>query len=377
VHLRYALEVHNHSASNFSQVYYCGFSPILCGAILGVNLRDIVPKTVVKLENLSGKSIAIDAYNALYQFLAIIRQPDGTPLKDSTGKVTSHLSGLLYRTSNLVELGIKPIYVFDGTPPVLKAEEIQRRRQVKVKAAVHYEKAVARGDMVKARMFAQATTSMKDYMKDDAQRLLDLMGLPWVQAPSEGEAQAAHLTKRDDSDYCGSQDYDSLLFGAPKLIRNITISGRRKLPSKNIYIDVVPEVVELAVVLKECGITYEQLIDVGILIGTDFNPNGIKGLGPKTALKLIREHGTLENALPHIKNAEFPHPPEKIREIFLYPKVSDDYTLEWKEPNADGIVNFLVREKDFSEDRVRKALEKMQEGTKKLKGKTTLEKWFG
>jgi flap endonuclease-1 len=361
----------------FSQVYYCGFSPILYRAILGVNLRDIVPKTVVKLEDLSGKSIAIDAYNALYQFLAIIRQPDGTPLKDSTGKVTSHLSGLLYRTSNLVELGIKPIYVFDGTPPVLKAEEIQRRRQVKVEAAVHYEKAVARGDMVKARMFAQATTSMKDYMKDDAQRLLDLMGLPWIQAPSEGEAQAAHMTRRGDSDYCASQDYDSLLFGAPMLLRNVTVSGRRKLPSKNVYIDIVPELVVLDRVLKECGITYEQLIDVGILIGTDFNPDGIKGLGPKTALKLIKEHGTLENALPHIKNAEFPHPPEKIREIFLHPKVRHDYTLEWKEPNVDGIVDFLVREKDFSEDRVRKALEKMQEGTKKLKGKTTLEKWFG
>lgn len=344
---------------------------------MGVNLRDIVPKMVVKLEDLSGQSIAIDAYNALYQFLAIIRQPDGTPLKDSTGKVTSHLSGLLYRTSNLLEMGIKPIYVFDGVPPVLKREEIERRRQVKVEAAVHYEKAVAKGDTVKARMFAQATTSLKDYMKDDAQRLLDLMGLPWVQAPSEGEAQAAHMTRCGDADYCASQDYDSLLFGAPKLIRNITISGRRKLPSKNVYIDVVPELIVLNDVLKECEITYEQLVDVGILVGTDFNPDGIKGLGPKTALKLIKEHGTLENALPHIKNAEFPHPPQSIREIFLHPKIRDDYKLEWTELDAEGIVNFLVRQKDFSEDRVRKAIEKMQQGAKKLKGKTTLEKWFG
>jgi flap endonuclease-1 len=344
---------------------------------LGVNLRSIVPKTQVKLEDLSGKIIAVDAYNALYQFLSIIRQPNGTPLKDNTGKVTSHLSGLLYRTSNLVELGIKPIYVFDGTPPVLKREEIQRRQQLKVEAAVHYEKAIARGDTVKARMFAQATTSLRDYMKEDAHRLLDLMGLPWVQAPSEGEAQAAHMARRKDADYCASQDYDSLLFGAPMLLRNVTVSGRRKLPSKNIYIDVVPELVVLDSVLKECGITYDQLIDVGILIGTDFNPDGIKGLGPKTALKLVKEHGTLKNALPHIKNAEFPHPPEKIREIFLHPKVSDAYTLEWKEPNVEGILDFLVREKDFSEVRVRKAVEKMQEGTKQLKGKTTLEKWFG
>ena len=344
---------------------------------MGVNLRGIVPITQVKLENLSGKTVAIDAYNALYQFLAIIRQPDGTPLKDNTGKVTSHLSGLLYRTSNLVELGIKPIYVFDGTPPVLKTEEIQRRRQVKVEAAAHYEKAIAKGDVAKARRFAQAATSMKDYMKDDAQRLLNQMGLPWVQAPGEGEAQAAHMTRRRDADYCVSQDYDSLLFGAPRLLRNVTVSGRRKLPNKNIYIDVVPELAVLDSVLKENGITYQQLIDVGILIGTDFNPDGIKGLGPKTALKLIKEHETLENALPHIKNSELTHSPEKIREIFLHPKVSDGYKLEWKETNVDGIVDFLVREKDFSEDRVRKALEKMRKGTKELKAKTTLEKWFG
>jgi flap endonuclease-1 len=298
-------------------------------------------------------------------------------LKDSTGKVTSHLSGLLYRTSNLAEMGIKPIYVFDGVPPVLKAVEIERRRQVKVEAAVRYEKAVAQGKITEARMYAQAATSMKDYMEDDSQKLLNLMGLPYVEAPSEGEAQAAHMTKRGDADYCASQDYDSLLFGAPKLIRNVTISGRRKLPSKNIYVDVVPEMVELNTVLKDCEITYEQLIDVGILIGTDFNPDGIKGIGPKTALKLVKEHGTLENALPHIKNAEFPAEPQRIRDIFLHPKVTDEYRLEWKEPNVEGIVDFLVREKDFSEDRVRKALDKMLEGTKKLKGKTTLEKWFG
>jgi flap endonuclease-1 len=353
------------------------FSYISAGVVLGVNLRDIVPKTIVRLEDLSGKTIAIDAYNALYQFLAIIRQPDGTPLKDSTGKITSHLSGLFYRTSNLVEMGIKPIYVFDGAPPVLKEVEIKRRMRAKEEATIKYEQALAQGKIEEARMYAQATSRLSDYMAEDSKKLLTLMGIPWIQAPSEGEAQAAHLTKRGDSDYCASQDYDSLLFGAPRLIRNVTISGRRKLPSKNVYIDVVPEVIKLTDVLEECGITYEQLIDVGILIGTDFNPDGIKGLGPKTALKLIKEYGTLEKALPYIKNAEFPHPPEKIREIFLHPKVSDDYVLKWQQPNVEGIVDFLVGEKDFSEERVRKAIEKMQEGNRKLGGKTTLEKWFG
>ncbi len=344
---------------------------------MGVDLRDLVPKTTVRLEDLSGKSIAIDAYNALYQFLAIIRQPDGTPLKDNNGRVTSHLSGLLYRTSNLVELGIKPIYVFDGKPPVLKEVEIKRRMKVKEEAMIRYERALKEGKTEEARVYAQATSHLKDYMAEDSKKLLDLMGVPWIQAPSEGEAQAAHLTKHGDSDYCASQDYDSLLFGALRFVRNVTISGRRKLPSKNIYIEVVPEVVELAQVLKECGITYEQLVDVGILIGTDFNPDGIRGLGPKTALKLIKEHGTLEDAVSHLKNVEFPVEPQRIKDIFLKPTVTDDYKIEWKEVDTEGVVNFICRERDFSEDRVRKTLEKMQEGAKKTKGKTTLEQWFG
>ncbi|MGQ9538285.1 MAG: flap endonuclease-1 [Candidatus Bathycorpusculaceae bacterium] len=344
---------------------------------MGVNLRDLVPKATVRLEDLSGKSIAIDAYNALYQFLAIIRQPDGTPLKDSSGRITSHLSGLLYRTSNLVELGIKPIYVFDGTPPTLKEAEIKRRMKAKEEALIKYEQAMKEGKIEEARMYAQATSRLKDYMAEDSKRLLDLLGVPWIQAPSEGEAQAAHVVKRGDADYCASQDYDSLLFGAPRLIRNVTISGRRKLPGKNVYIEAVPEIVELEGVLKECGITYEQLIDVGILVGTDFNPEGVKGLGPKTALKLIKEHGSLEEALPFIKNAEFPVEPRIIKDIFLHPKVTDNYKIEWKEPDVDGVINFICRERDFSEDRVRKALEKMQKGITKLKGKTTLEKWFG
>jgi flap endonuclease-1 len=161
------------------------------------------------------------------------------------------------------------------------------------------------------------------------------------------------------------------------MLRNITISGRRKLPSKNIYIDVVPEVMELSKTLNETGLTYGQLIDVGILIGTDYNPDGIKGLGPKTALKLIKQYGTLENAVPHIKNASFPVEPNCIRQVFLHPEITNNYALEWKQPNVEGVVEFMVRQKEFSEDRVRKSLDKMLEGSKKQKGKMTLEKWFG
>jgi len=344
---------------------------------LGVNLRDLVPKTTIDLKSLGGRSIAIDAYNALYQFLAIIRQPDGTPLKDSTGKVTSHLSGLFYRTANLVQMGIKPVYVFDGTPPALKEVEIKRRARIKEKALVHYERALKEGKIEEARTYAQATSRLKDYMTADSKRLLTQMGVPWIQAPSEGEAQAAYLAKKGDTDYCASQDYDSLLFGAPRLVRNVTISGRRKLPRKNVYIEVTPQIVELDKVLKQLNITHKQLIDVGILMGTDFNPDGIKGVGPKTAVKLIQQHGTLEKAASTLKQAEFPVEPKRIREIFQHPKVTDNYHLTWKEPNVEGVVNFLCRERDFSEDRVRKALKKMIEGSKKAKGKVTLETFFG
>jgi len=336
-----------------------------------------MPKTKVDFKSLSGKSVAIDAYNTLYQFLAIIRQPDGTPLKDRSGRITSHLSGLLYRTANLVEMGIKVAYVFDGVPPALKEVEIKRRAKVKAEALVKYERALQEGKVEEARSYAQMTSRLKDYMAEDSKRLLTELGVPWIQAPSEGEAQAAYLTRKGATDYCGSQDYDSLLFGATALVRNVTISGRRKIPRKNVYVEVVPEIMKLDHVLKELEITRQQLIDVAMLVGTDFNPDGVKGVGPKTALKLIKKHGSIEEAVTELKDAEFPVEPKRIRDIFLNPKVTDNYKLDWREPDVEGVVEFLCRERDFSEDRVRKALGKMTEGIKEAKSKTTLETWFG
>jgi flap endonuclease-1 len=345
------------------------------GVLLGVNFKDLIPKTQVKLEDLGGKVIAIDAYNTIYQFLSIIRQPDGTPLKNSKDQITSHLSGLFYRTSNLVELGLKPVFVFDGKSPELKAKEVERRQQIKAQATVQYAKAQASGDTEKMRIYASIATTMKPYMVPESKKLLDLMGLPWIQAPSEGEAQAAYMNKKGSADYCASQDYDSLLFGAPRLLRNVTISGRRRRGKA--FIEVVPEVIELRKALSDCELTREQLIDVGILIGTDFNPDGIEGVGPKTALKLIRQHGTIENALPFIKNASFPCEPQLIRQEFLHPKVTDDYSLDWKEPNEQDLIDFMCIEKEFGEERIKKSLERMTAGSKKQKGKVSLEKWFG
>ncbi len=343
---------------------------------MGVNLKDLVPRKEIELAYLSGKIIAIDAYNALYQFLATIRQPDGTPLMDSRGNITSHLSGLLYRTVNFLELGIKPVYVFDGTPPELKSAEIMKRIQLKEEAMKKYKEALERGDLEEARIYAQQTSRLTDRMVNDAKVLLDLLGVPWVQAPSEGEAQAAYMALKGDVWATASQDYDSLLYGTPRLVRNITISGRRKLPRKNVYIEISPELIELKNVLETLGITREQLIAIGILLGTDYNPGGVKGIGPKKALKLVKQYGTIEKIVPIVGRKAFPVDPLEIEKIFLKPKVTDNYTLTWKEPDEDGLISFLCDEHDFSLERVRKAVERAKKAMAATMRQASLETWF-
>jgi len=344
---------------------------------LGVDLAEIIPEEPTTLDALLNKTLAVDAYNTLYQFLAIIRQPDGTPLKDRAGRVTSHLSGLLYRTANLVEKGLKLAFVFDGKPPELKEMEIRRRRVLKEEAAVRYERAIKEGKMREARTYAQATSRLKDLMVDDSKRLLDALGVPWIQAPSEGEAQAAFMAARGDVWGVASQDHDSLLFGAPRMTKNLAITGRRKLPRREAYVEVEPVIVELAKVLKEFSMTREQLVDVGILIGTDFNPDGVRGIGPKTALRLIREYGNLETVMSKNPEIKISPDPNSIRRIFLEPKVTREYSLNWSKPDEEKIIAFLCRERDFSEDRVRKALSRMQATTSRQHAKTTLESYFG
>ncbi len=344
---------------------------------MGVDLADLVPRAKTTLEELSGKTFAVDAYNALYQFLAIIRGPTGAPLMDRQGRVTSHLSGLLYRTTNLTERGIRLVYVFDGVPPTLKEVEIKRRRAVKEEAVIKYETALAKGQVEEARRYAQATASLKDMMVDDSIKLLTHLGVPYVQAPSEGEAQAAQMAARGDVWAAVSQDFDSLLFGANRLIRNLAISGKRKLPLREAYVQVDPETVLMEDALRDLQLTREQLVDLGILIGTDFNPDGFKGIGPKTALKLIREHGSIENIAK--SNPEFQPPPklDRIRRIFLTPEVTSNYTLRWQEPNVEALVQFLCGDRDFNEERVRTAVSKARAGFVQETGKKTLESFFG
>jgi len=207
--------------------------------------------------------------------------------------VTSHLSGLFHRTSKLLEFGIEPVYVFDGKPPIWKKKTQEAREKIREEARKKWAEAVEKGE--EAIKYAQASSRLTGNMIDHAKELLDHMGIPWIQAPSEGEAQAAHMCKQGLVWAAGSQDWDSLLFASPRFVRNLTVSGRKKLPGKQTYVEVNPELIDLEHVKKELGINEEQIILLGILIGTDFNPGGIKGVGPKTALKLVKQHKTLEN----------------------------------------------------------------------------------
>ena len=344
---------------------------------MGVKLGDIVDSRRITINDLAGEIVAFDGNNILYQFLSIIRGRDGQPLKDRQGRITSHLSGLMYRNSNLMEAGIKIVYVFDGRPHRFKSTVLERRRDTRQKAKKAYEKAIEEGDTQKARRYGQQAVVATTDIIGDAKNLLTLMGLPWVQAPGEGEAQTAYMASKGDVYAAASQDFDSLLYGAPRHVRNLSITGRRKLPRKNVYIKIEPEMLELEKIKRSLGLSQSQLIDLGILVGTDYNPDGIKGIGPKTALKLINKHGSLEEALPHIKNAEFPHPVEEIKDLFVNPRTTDDYKLEWNKPDVAGLIGFLSGEHNFSQQRVMGAIEKMKAGMGPTAKKTTLDRFFG
>ena len=340
---------------------------------MGLDLKQLCVRDRTNLESFTSKIVAIDAYNAIYQFLSIIRGPDGLPLTDYNGKITSHISGLFYRNINFLSLGIKPVYVFDGRPPSLKSAEIQRRKQVKKDATIKYEKAISEGNYVEAKKFAQQTSVLRDDMVDESKKLLDLFGIPWIQAPSEGEATAAQMTISGQAYASASQDFDSLLFGAKKLVRNFTNSGKRKLPNRNTTIEIEPEIIQLDKTLSSLGVTREQLVDIGILIGTDFNPDGFERIGPKTALKMIKDNGSLEN-VPQIQEKLEEIDYKQIRDIFLNPQVADVSEIKFGNVDYSGVVNYLTKERSFSLDRVDTSLNRLKKALEKKSH--NLEQWF-
>jgi flap endonuclease-1 len=328
---------------------------------MGVKFKDIVNPEPIKFENLKGKTVAIDAANIIYQFLSIIRQSDGTPLMDHQGKVTSHFSGILYRTTSLIEKEIKPFYVFDGVPSVLKKSTQIKRSEVKEESRKKWKEALENGNIEEARKYAGRTSRMSTEIINGSKKLLELMGIPYIQANGEGEAQASYMVDKGDAWCVGSQDYDCILFGATRMVKNLTITGGKA----NL------ELIQLKKVLEDLRVTREQLIDVAILVGTDFN-EGIKGIGAKKGINLIKKHGDLFRVLDEM-DVELEVDPRELRDMFLQHDFISDYELKWINPDREALLDFLAGDHDFSEDRVINALSKL----KKLdNNQSSLEQWF-
>jgi len=299
---------------------------------------------------------------------------DGRPFTDSKGHVTSHLVGLLLRTTRLIaDFDIRPVFVFDGKPPELKMRTLAERRSYRENARRDWQVALQKGDYSTAWSKAVRMDSLTQPMIEDAKRVLGLLGISWVQAPQEGEAQAAHMAIRGDVWAANSRDYDSVLFGSPRLVRYVTISGKEFLPSKGVARPLIPELIELRKLLESLRITREQLIDLAILVGTDFN-KGIKGVGPKTALKLIRAHGSLEG-LPEQLSSAIPENPNQLRELFLKPLVTDEYDLQFGELNVSGLRKFLCEQRGFSPEKVELAIRRMRGFYNRTR--SSLTSWIG
>lgn len=343
---------------------------------MGVAITELLLRKEIEINELAGKVIAVDSPMWLYQFLSIIRARDGTALMDSKGNITSHLVGLFNRTTRLMQQGLKLAFVFDGKPPKLKEKERERRKELKLEAEKEYKKAKEKEDIEAMKKYAARTARLTPEMIKEAKKLIEALGLPIVNAPCEGEAQAAYMVKKDKAFGVASQDADSLLFSASKLIRNLSIAGKRKKAGQLAYEIVKPEIIDLAENLNNLGIDNDQLIALGMLIGTDYNPGGVKGIGPKNALKLVKEYGSDFDSL--FKKVEwkkfFKFDWTEIFYLIKKMEVTDKYKLKCLDLDKEKIIKLLIDKHDFSEERVDSALAKLEEEREKKK-QTGLDKW--
>ncbi|MAE12989.1 flap endonuclease-1 [Candidatus Woesearchaeota archaeon] len=337
---------------------------------MGTAITELLEPQLISIKDLQGKIVAVDSFNMLYQFLTTIRQRDGTPLKDSKGRITSHLIGLFNRTIKFLQEGVKPVFVFDGKPPALKAKERLRRKELKIEALKQYEQAVEEEDVEEMKKYASRTSRLTPEMVEEAKELLIALGLPVVQAPSEGEAQAAHMVAQGDCYAVVSQDADSLVFGATRVVRNLSVSQRRKKAGTLTYTTVQPELILLSEVLNRLQLSQDQLIIISILVGTDYNYGGVKGIGPKKALQLVRKYpNDFEAIFSEVKWKELWDVGwEEIYTVIKKMPVIDSYRLEWKQIDVEQVVELLVEKHDFSQARVESSLKRFEKEDKEQKG---------
>ncbi|ROV93515.1 hypothetical protein VSDG_06788 [Cytospora chrysosperma] len=318
-----------------------------------------------EIKNQFGRKVAIDHSSmSIYSFLIAVRS-DGQQLMNESGETTSHLMGMFYRTLRICDNGIKPLYIFDGAPPKLKSGELARRYQRKQEANEGLEEAKETGTAEDVEKFSRRTVRVTKEHNAECQRLLKLMGIPYLVAPTEAEAQCAVLARAGKVYAAASEDMDTLCFNTPILLRHLTFSEQRKEPIQEIHLDKV---------LEGLNMDRKQFVDLCILLGCDYL-DPIPKIGPHTALKLIREHGSLEKIVEFIQNdkkSKYSIPEDwpflDARDLFFEPDVrsADDALCDfkWDKPDIDGLVQFLVNEKGFSEDRVRSGALRLEKNLK-------------
>ncbi|KAF3175351.1 Elongation of fatty acids protein 2 [Orbilia oligospora] len=301
-----------------------------------------------EIKNHFGRKVAIDASMSIYSFLIAVRS-EGQVLTSETGETTSHLMGMFYRTLRMVDNGIKPLYVFDGKPPTLKSGELAKRTARKFEAQEAHEEAKEVGTAEEIEKFSRRTVRATREHNEECKRLLKLMGIPYLDAPCEAEAQCAILAKSGKVYAAASEDMDTLCFETPILLRHLTFSEQRKQPIQEIHLDRV---------MAGLDMTREQFIDLCILLGCDYCDT-IPKVGPTTALKLIRQHKSIESVIENLDKDKYKVPDyfpyQDARELLMNPEVvpADECDFKWDAPDTEGLVNFLVGEKGFNEDRVR------------------------
>lgn len=333
---------------------------------MGIKITEIIPRKEIAIDDLSGKIILVDASLFMYQFLTTVRQRDGTPLMDSHGNITSHLVGIFARTTKLMEKGLKLAYVFDGKSPKLKETEVERRSSLKEEAQAKYKVALKKKDIESMKKYAGRTARLTPEMVKECKQLIEALGLPVVQSPSEAEAQAAHMVAKGKAYALATQDADALIFGATRVVRNLSILGKRKKVGQLKYETVKPELIELAPTLNSLGIDQDQLICLAMLVGTDFNVGGIHGIGPKKAIALVKEHGKDFDTLFESVHWDehFEHPWTEVFYTIKKIPTTDDYQLKWTSPDVDKIQKILVDKHDFSLERVLSAIKKISKKSK-------------
>lgn len=326
------------------------------GVKLGPLLRQFGEE--VGISYLEGKKLAIDSYPTIYQILATVRDRKGRPLRDSEGRVTSHLVGLFNRSAKMLSKGLRPVFVFDGPPHKLKKEEIEKREKKRKEAKEKYNKALVEGKIEKAKKFAQQSIRVEENIEKSAKELLKFMGIPVIEAPHDAEAQAAHLVEKGKCFGVASPDYDAFLFKSPIVLRGLRMTKGVK-----------PKLFKLKKILSELEISHSQLLHIALLLGTDFNPGGVEGVGQKTALTLVKKDKELEKILSK-KDVEwdpsFPSP-QKIKQYFQKPPVKENVKIQFDEINEEALMDFLVRKRDFSKERVERRLKEIRERKEKEK----------